>query len=225
MQRFLITFTGLLFFLGSCKMPPESVLILESYKYFLRLPDNYDPQQKYPLILFLHGGGCGTAYIAEFDSYGLGAYANQTEDFPFIIVAPQTSDDWYANLLDHTLDEIVEHYSVDTDHIYVTGFSMGAKGTYRMAFEYPTRFAAIAPVAGYGETAEAYKIKLLPVWIFHDIGDTLVPYSYAEEMYDSLMAHGGDVRLTTYYNNNHNCWNETYANPELYDWFLSHQKQ
>jgi predicted peptidase len=163
--------------------------------------------------------------IAEFNSYGMGDYANRTENFPFIIVAPQTSNDWYASLLDQTLNEIITAYSVDTNRIYLTGFSMGGWGTYLMATEYPTRFAAVAPVAGWWQSEDAYKLRDLPVWIFHDIGDTEVNYSFAQAMYDSLIAYGGDVRLTTYYNYVHNCWNETYADPALYDWFLSYQRQ
>jgi hypothetical protein len=31
-----------------------------------------------------------------------------------------------------------------------------------------------------------------------------------------------EVKLTLYPNAGHDAWTETYSNPELYDWFLSH---
>jgi predicted peptidase len=225
MRRIIICLVFIFLFLTwSCQFPPDSVLTLESYKYFVRLPEDYNPQNDYPLILFLHGRGGGSLNFHDFDSYGMGDYANLNSDFPFIVVAPQTSGDWYTSLLDQTLEEITHAYSIDTNRIYITGFSMGGHGTYLMAFEYPERFAAIAPVAGYGNTAEAYKLTDLPVWIFHDIGDPVVEFSYAQAMYDSLLAYGVDVQLTTYNKSDHNSWYETYTNPELYEWFLSHEK-
>ena len=35
---------------------------------------------------------------------------------------------------------------------------------------------------------------------------------------------GGDVKLTVYPDLGHDCWTVTYDNPQLYDWFLSHQR-
>jgi len=41
---------------------------------------------------------------------------------------------------------------------------------------------------------------------------------------DALQKAGGDARLTMYPDADHNSWTATYHNPELYDWFLSHEK-
>ena len=42
---------------------------------------------------------------------------------------------------------------------------------------------------------------------------------------DALKDFGGDVRFTIYPDANHDFWTETYDNPELYAWFLSHQRE
>lgn len=34
-----------------------------------------------------------------------------------------------------------------------------------------------------------------------------------------------EVKLTEYPEAEHDCWTETYRNPELYDWFLKHQRK
>jgi predicted peptidase len=48
--------------------------------------------------------------------------------------------------------------------------------------------------------------------------------SHSIEMVNALKECGGDVRLTLYPDLRHECWDETYANPELYEWFLQQSK-
>jgi predicted peptidase len=33
-----------------------------------------------------------------------------------------------------------------------------------------------------------------------------------------------EVKLTVYPEAQHDCWTQTYANPELFDWFLQHSR-
>ena len=33
-----------------------------------------------------------------------------------------------------------------------------------------------------------------------------------------------DVKFTRYPDAGHDCWTQSYANPELYDWLLSHKR-
>jgi dipeptidyl aminopeptidase/acylaminoacyl peptidase len=44
-------------------------------------------------------------------------------------------------------------------------------------------------------------------------------------MVKALKACGGDVRLTIYPDADHDSWTRTYANPELYEWFLQHTRK
>ena len=212
-------------FLWGCQSPPEPTLTIQSYNYHIMLPQNYYEQEKCPMILFLHGAGAGSVDINVFKSFGLGDYADAHEDFPFVVVAPQTMGDWIANVLNDVINAVVEQYNIDENRIYVTGFSMGGWGTFLVASEYPERFTAIAPVAGYGDPDQADKIKDVPVWMFHDVGDPVVSVEKSQAMFDALEAVGCDVELTLYYNYVHDAWHETYNNPELYEWFLSHERQ
>jgi polyhydroxybutyrate depolymerase len=47
------------------------------------------------------------------------------------------------------LDLLPRQFAVDTDRLYVTGFSNGAAFSFRVAVEFGERIAALAPVAGY----------------------------------------------------------------------------
>ena len=176
------------------------------------------------MILFLHGAGAGTDNIKTVKGYGLGDYADAHEDFPFVVIAPQSRGGWEADLLYEVMEEVLVYYKIDETRIYVTGFSMGGAGTFLMAIHYPDLFAAAAPVCGFGDPELAGHMKDVPCWIFHDEGDPDVPVEESKAMYDALEALGAEVKITLYNNNTHDAWHETYANPELYEWFLEHVK-
>jgi len=207
---------------SGCKAPPKPTTYVVDYKYFVTLPKDYEQQESCPLILYLHGRSLGSSNIEFHKEYGIGKYAEEIQDFPFIIVAPQTSNEWRPDPLNNILKEVIKEYRVDEDRIYCSGYSLGGYGTFLMAFDYPSKFAAIAVVSGWGVPELACKIKDLPVWMFHDKGDPVVPYYMAQNMEQALENCGGDVRVTTYDSNSHGITNEAYFETELYEWFLSH---
>ena len=51
------------------------------------------------------------------------------------------------------LDQTMTEFGGDPRRVYLTGFSMGATGAYRIAFRWPDRFAALAAIAGRVETS------------------------------------------------------------------------
>ena len=55
-------------------------------------------------------------------------------------------------------------------------------------------------------------------------GRTPSPGHNAKTPVEALKACGSDVKLTIYPEAQHDSWTETYNNPELYDWFLQHQR-
>ncbi len=72
------------------------------------------------------------------------------------------------------------------------------------------------------DTAQ-YRLKKVPVWAFHGAKDNTVPLVRSQEMVDAVKKAGGDAKLTVYPEAEHDSWTETYNNPELYQWFLSHK--
>ena len=202
-------------------------------KYLLYLPKQYETaKDTWPLMLFLHGAGERGDDLQKVAQHGPPKLvASGAKEFPFVIVSPQCPENnsWSGELeiaaLNALLNDIVSRYRIDTDRVYVTGLSMGGFGTWRLALEYPDRFAAIAPICGKGDPAKADRIKHLPAWVFHGAKDPLVPLSGSQDMVDALKKCGGDVRLTVYPEAGHDSWTETYNNPELYEWFLKHTRR
>ncbi|MBD3226497.1 MAG: prolyl oligopeptidase family serine peptidase [Caldithrix sp.] len=193
--------------------------------YLLYLPQAYDNSTKqWPLMLFLHGAGERGDDLNKVKIHGPPKLIEQGQQFPFIIVSPQCPPEqwWSVDNLDALLKQMVKDYDVDENRIYVTGLSMGGYGTWNLAFEYPNRFAAIAPICGGGDTKKAHRLKHLPVWVFHGAQDKVVPVQQSEDMVKAIKLAGGKAKLTIYPQAGHDSWTETYNNPALYEWFLSH---
>ena len=131
---------------------------------------------------------------------------------------------WDALQLGALLDEIETNHRVDNDRVYVTGLSMGGSGTWRLASEFPERFAAIAPFCGRGDVNEASRIVRLPTWAFHGDRDTAVPVYETTRLIDALRKAGGAPRMTIYPGVGHQCWEESYSGQEFYDWLLSQRR-
>ncbi len=216
-------------------MPHQKSLSLQkdvSYSvnlnYLLYLPPGYDQQEKWPLVLFLHGIGERGDDLSRVESIGLAHNIAEGEDFPFIAISPQCPlPHVWPELtveLNSLLDDIIANYAVDTSRIYLTGLSMGGYGTWYMAARFPERFAAIAPICGGGAWWVPEKLQNMPAWVFHGDADPVVPLHHSSDMVNALRELGNDVRFTVYPGVTHNSWTQTYQNPELYAWLLSHQK-
>ena len=112
-----------------------------SYRYYL--PADYDSSLEYPLVLFLHSAGrWGTDNARHISTPQTVGLIDKTEsEFPAILVAPQLpSGGWGpTRTTDNTeelLTQLVGTLSVDTNRLYVTGYSMGGFGSLEDAQSY-----------------------------------------------------------------------------------------
>jgi predicted peptidase len=198
--------------------------------YLLYLPPNYDdnPSERFPLILHLHSA-CGRGSdLALVRQNGIAQNLENGEQLPFIVVSPQCPADSHWTLhtleLNALLDEVIAHYRVDEKRIYMTGISLGGAGTWMLAGVYPERFAAIAPIAARIVPLPLTRLKDLPIRAFHGALDDVIPLSEAQRTVEALKAMGANVKLTVYPDAGHDLKAQTYDNPELYEWFLSHRR-
>lgn len=205
--------------------------------YLLFLPDGYgaDTKKRWPLILFLHGAGERGSNVWLVAKHGPPKIDTSASNFPFIVVSPQCpqGQKWSDELLLALLDEIEATYPVDLHRVYLTGLSMGGFGTWSLGLSHPDRFAAMAPICGGGDFITAYlaaedkkaALTSLAVWAFHGAKDPTVPVSESQRMVDYLKKLGvKEVKLTIYPDALHDSWTQTYANPELFAWFLQHSR-
>ncbi len=206
--------------------------------YLLFLPKDSDAKaaKRWPLIFFLHGAGERGTNIWKVATHGPPKKVAADPDFPFIVVSPQCPEGqvWSNDVLLVLLDEITRKYPVDMGRVYLTGLSMGGYGTWSLGLAHPEKFAAIVPICGGGELIgvmlsnheKTQALKTLGVWAFHGGKDPVVPVAESQRMVDALKRAGvADVKFTVYPEAGHDAWAETYANPELYEWLLKHERK
>ena len=125
------------------------------------------------------------------------------------------------------LDQALELYRVDPDRVYLTGLSYGGFGTWFLASRHPRRFAAIAPVAGWGHPRRIAPLAeaRVPVWAFAGGRDPVVRVEHFYRGLNELERLGhDDVRFTIHADRGHDVWRRIYGGRDLYDWLLSHRR-
>ncbi len=208
-------------------------------KYLLYLPPDYSKSSdnKWPLMLFLHGAGERGTDVNRVAIHGPMSLVKQGTNFPFIIVAPQcpAAEIWDNEPLLQLLDRIESTYAVDTNRVYITGLSMGGYGAWRLGLGCPERFAALAPICGGANMIEVIlgswekehckEMLKLPIWAFHGAKDDVVPPIESERVINSLKGIGHkNIKLTVYPQAKHDSWKDAYADPKFYEWLLKQSR-
>jgi poly(3-hydroxybutyrate) depolymerase len=177
--------------------------------YYLFIPDAYDSQLQYPLVLCLHGSGerGDNPSAVKLNSMAIvwARDSNQTRWPCFILVPQCPASQWWTitnieqNVNDF-LDSLLNEFSIDTNRLYITGLSMGGYGTWDMIARYPTRFAAAVPMSGGGDSSQASLIKHIPIWNFHGAQDGTVPVTASRKMITALENAGDTIVYTNCHN-------------------------
>ncbi|MGE5194857.1 MAG: alpha/beta hydrolase-fold protein [Deltaproteobacteria bacterium] len=211
--------------------------------YRLMKPGNYDPQKKYPLVLFLHGAGeRGDDNVAQL-VHGMNDFAKDEnrEKYPCFVVAPQCPEgkrwvevDWTldAHDFDQTpsatmrlvielLEKLPEEFGIDASRLYVTGLSMGGFGTWDLISRFPDKFAAAAPICGGADLKLAPQLVKVPIWTFHGDKDTVVKLHRTMDMVEAIKKAGGKPLYTEYAGVGHDSWVRAYSDPKLMDWMFA----
>jgi len=205
------------------------------YRYLTYLPQKYnlDSLLRWPLIIYLHGGSDRGTDLNKLYSSGIPDQIYRGRNFPFIVIAPQCplsirweTDNWFEPLF----KEISEKYRIDSNRIYLTGYSLGGSGTWYLATKYPRRFAAIAPMSGFTSRNEfisrnVSRLKDMPIWAFHGKTDLTVPSEETERIVKKLQKKNKNLKFTSEPNVGHWIHWTVYPNQDLYDWFLNQKKR
>ena len=143
----------------------------DSTEYYLYTPSELGNGKLYPVVLALHGC-CGENNKATLRNTVdpivrmWHHFGENKQDEPTYIIAPKTKRGWmqHAENLKAVIDDLVDNRQADPKRIYITGFSMGADGTWKLLEKYPDLFAAAIPM-GMNYTGEnPDKIRHIPIW-------------------------------------------------------------
>lgn len=152
--------------------------------YNIYLPEDYNPEERYPLVLFIHDAGVASGPVTQTLYQGNGATSWAEPEaqarHKCIVVAPEypfitVDDNWnYSHHLDATialLKDLQTRYSVDPKRIYTTGQSMGCMSSIVMMLKEPDLFAGALLVAGKWNPDLMGPLDKQNIWIISCEGD------------------------------------------------------
>ena len=230
----------------------------ETFRYQLYVPADYTSNKVWPVIVSLHGNGRqgSDGMLQTGTDFAIRIRENRAP-FPALVVFPQAKvgTRWFypemEELVIAELERVTAEFRVDPTRIYLQGYSMGATGSYRLAFRWPEKFAALVVVAGRVEPGTAYSsaeididrrtnifvtapdpfaalasgIKNIPIWIFHGDADEQVPVAQSRQLVSALKRVGAHVRYTEYPGVDHTIApQKTYAENDLFGWLLAQHR-
>jgi predicted peptidase len=120
--------------------------------------------------------------------------------------------------------ELTANHHIDSNRIYLIGYSMGGYGVWDLAINNPQTFAAIVPLSSGGQISKAEQLKDTPIWAFHGALDDIVPVDQMSRMIHVVEQYQTNITFTIYPDLGHDIMVCTLNNKELYSW-LSEQKR
>jgi predicted peptidase len=230
----------------------------QTYRYQVYVPAEHSSERAWPIIVELHGNGAqGTDGLFQ-TTGGLAAQVRRNRSrFPTIVLFPQCQPGkrWtqpeMEELVMAELDHTIEEFRGDPGRVYLTGYSMGAIGAFRIASRWPERFAAMATISTRVQSSEggsaeetaldrrthpftaasdqfaalAAVLVGIPVWLFHGDSDKVIAVDESRRMVAALRNAGAEHRYTEYPGADHVVTAfKAYAEEELVPWLLTHRR-
>lgn len=127
--------------------------------YALYTPSSASDGSPVPVIIFLHGKGEFGGGEHNFMNTGMPLVMNrwELEGFRAYVICPHMTGTWNtgywsqpdtANQIRDLLDKFITEHSVNTEKIYLMGFSSGGVGALYMALEMPDYFSKLVILSG-----------------------------------------------------------------------------
>jgi len=201
--------------------------------YWLYIPENYDADQSWPLILSLHGNLGFERSLDRVPELSPMAFVGSEVDFPFIVISPLEPDGpWniYYEPIEELIEFLGEPLNIDSEAQFITGLSTSVAGAWQWALAFPDRFTGLAMIAGPPSSPmyefdpqEACKLRDLPIWVGHSEADERVSIEATRDAVMVLEDCGNTkITFTVYTGLSHaESFITAFAGPDLYDWMLS----
>lgn len=209
----------------------------DSLPYRILKPIDYDPQQKYPLVVSLHHGGVhGSDNVSQLWSYPTPSLSDNVyrRAYPAFLFVPQCPEGkgWGGiptypsidSLLIESILALDKEFSIDEQRRYVAGVSGGGYGSWHLISIRPEMFAAAIPVCGAGNPALAKNFIDVPVWAFHGEEDKSVPVKGSRDMIAAMKEAGGNPKYTEFSNTGHNIGEKVKATSGVFDWLFAQKR-
>lgn len=213
-------------------------------------PQAKEKDEKYPLVLFMHGAGERGSDNNKQLFHGAAMFENPVnrEAYPAYVIFPQCPENGYwayhkrpdsfqpdsmplltaPTPLINGVRELLEQYrnrpDIDTDRIYIIGMSMGAMATYDLTGRYPEVFAAAIPICGTVNPKRLEKSEDVNFRIYHGDADDIVPVNGSRKAYLKLKEIGANVEYIEMPGINHGSWTPAFNQADFMQWLFSQRK-
>ncbi|MET3665706.1 prolyl oligopeptidase family serine peptidase [Caulobacter sp. 1776] len=217
------------------------------------LPGDYDPGRAWPVVLYLHGANPGSPPYVRYWNVDV-RHAGPPERWPVVWIEPHgRGSNGYLGPggqdVMNCLEAARARLGLDDARIYLTGGSMGGKGTWQLGVGHAGRFAALAPVFGgsdprldpkagrddpaadrpierwLGEAESDFvgleALNNTPVFIHQGDEDAAIDVRYARHAATLLQRWGYDVRYHEYPGWGHEALGEQ---DDIVGWLLGHRR-
>lgn len=211
-----------------------------SLNYVILYPENFNPEQKYPVLLFLHGSGERGNDNESQLIHGGELMRTSDELANVIVIVPQCPlyatwtftggaypEESVENPVEAATKELIDSFIklgfADSQRIYGTGLSMGGIGILDMAIRYPDYFAAIEPICGGVNPKRCSQYKGRTAFrFFHGSDDPAVNPDGSRLANKAFIEAGRESSLVEYPGVKHGSWNNAFAEPDFLSWLLKH---
>jgi poly(3-hydroxybutyrate) depolymerase len=216
---------------GDVRLGYASPLDGADQPFCLYLPEDYDAEKRWPLMVRLHGAW------SDIDEAGWTIQAFEW-DREFVRYAPRRSfielypwgrgntgyrEAGHQDVMD-MLDLVERLFSTDPDRVYLMGSSMGADGGWRLAASHVDRFAAFCGVVGKYDLDLAEAVSGLPVMLHYGGKDRAERVTSPREAAARLEALGGTVELVAHPGSGHRLETTDYQ-LSYYQFFARHRRR
>lgn len=217
-----------------------------SFKYRILLPLKASNTNNYPLVIYLHGFGSRGYDNAKHMEYPVDYFIAYSKHFPAYYLFPQCPEDAYWSLekrptsfipsemeiepessymgdaLMTLIAELSESQKIDTNRIYLIGFSMGAISTLDLIVRHPQTFAAAISFCGTINPQRLTDNIKTSLRLYHSKDDGIITVLGSRNAYQRLYELGVDVAYFESSNDGHSIF--ATKNPEILTWLFSQNK-
>lgn len=208
----------------------------------------YATTKKYPLIVFIPGGGQlgnGSTDLPLLLNDGMAKTINEKK-FPFnfnlngtnvsfIVLTPQLRKYPSNEDIKAFIDYALQNFRIDESRIYLSGLSIGGTVAADVAAAYPSLIAGIVPISGESQNQQSCQqlaVNHIPVWDFHNSGDPTVNISQSNTFIAWINSYHPAIapRQTVFQSNEHDAWTKALDpgykenNLNVYEWMLQYSK-
>ncbi|MBJ06839.1 MAG: hypothetical protein CMO40_06965 [Verrucomicrobiaceae bacterium] len=183
----------------------------------------------YPLVVYLHGRGSDVMTPEQPWSANSFTADDNYRKRPCFVIAPQNPDQlgWNgdkANGVVKIVEELTKKLPVDPKRVYLTGYSMGAYGTFHLLGQEPRMWAAAVPIAGGGNPGAVNDYRKVPIWVFHGENDKIVPVGQSQAMVEALKDARSKVKYTEYAGEGHGVAGKVFSDEKVHEWIFEQSR-